>query len=149
MAWKKRLQMLAGTLSHLETLSLHQPWPVLLKTCLNSPDEEGPEGLTQFLLLEVRKLREQLRNSRMCERRLSQRCRMAEEERGRAERKAQELRHDRLQLERYVSLLSSHPVLRLWKKSQVRGWYSLISWVSDESWKKPIELSSLSNNVGS
>lgn len=56
--------------------------------------------MTQFLLLEVRKLREQLRNSRMCERRLSQRCRMAEEERSRAERKAQELRHDRLQLER-------------------------------------------------
>uniref|UniRef100_UPI003AAB36ED caspase recruitment domain-containing protein 10 n=1 Tax=Centroberyx gerrardi TaxID=166262 RepID=UPI003AAB36ED len=63
-------------------------------------DEEGPEGLTQFLLLEVRKLREQLRNTRMCERRLSQRCRVAEEERSRAERKAQELRHDRLQLER-------------------------------------------------
>ncbi|KAK9535492.1 hypothetical protein VZT92_007869 [Zoarces viviparus] len=63
-------------------------------------DEEGPEGLTQFLLLEVRKLMEQLRNSRMCERRLSQRCRMAEDERGRAERKAQELRQDRLQLDR-------------------------------------------------
>ncbi|KAI1884562.1 hypothetical protein AGOR_G00227670 [Albula goreensis] len=63
-------------------------------------DEEGPEGLTQFLLLEVRKLREQLRGSRMCERRLSQRCRVAEEERSRAERKAQELRQDRLQLER-------------------------------------------------
>lgn len=73
---------------------------------LHSTDEEGPEGLTQFLLLEVRKLREQLRNSRMCERRLSQRCRMAEEERGRAERKAQELRHDRLQLERWASLSS-------------------------------------------
>lgn len=65
-------------------------------------DEEGPEGLTQFLLLEVRKLREQLRNSRMCERRLSQRCRMAEEERSRAEHKAQELRHDKLLLERSV-----------------------------------------------
>lgn len=63
-------------------------------------DEEGPEGLTQFLLLEVRKLREQLRNSRMCERRLSQRCRMAEEERSRAEHKVHELRHDRLQFER-------------------------------------------------
>ncbi|KAM6966639.1 LOW QUALITY PROTEIN: caspase recruitment domain-containing protein 10 [Tautogolabrus adspersus] len=63
-------------------------------------DEEGPEGLTQFLLLEVRKLRDQLRSSRLCERRLSQRCRMAEEDRSRAERKAQELRHDRLQLER-------------------------------------------------
>ncbi|XP_035470514.2 caspase recruitment domain-containing protein 10 [Scophthalmus maximus] len=63
-------------------------------------DEEGPEGLTQFLLLEVRKLREQLRNSRMCERRLSQRCRVAEDERSRAERKTQELRHNRLQLER-------------------------------------------------
>ncbi|CAJ1075828.1 caspase recruitment domain-containing protein 10-like [Xyrichtys novacula] len=63
-------------------------------------DEEGPEGLTQFLLLEVRKLREQLRNSRLCERRLSQRCRMAEDERSRAERKAQDLRQDRLQLER-------------------------------------------------
>ncbi|XP_029365059.1 caspase recruitment domain-containing protein 10 isoform X2 [Echeneis naucrates] len=63
-------------------------------------DEEGPEGLTQFLLLEVRKLRGQLRNSRMCERRMSQRCRVAEEERSRAERKAQDLRHNRLQLER-------------------------------------------------
>lgn len=63
-------------------------------------DEEGPEGLTQFLLLEVRKLREQLRSSRVCERRLSQRCRVAEDERSRAERKAQELRQDRLQLER-------------------------------------------------
>ncbi|MEQ2251428.1 hypothetical protein ILYODFUR_010850 [Ilyodon furcidens] len=63
-------------------------------------DEEGPEGLTQFLLLEVRKLREQLRNSRMCERRLSQRCRVAEEDRSRAEHKAQELRHDKLLLER-------------------------------------------------
>ncbi|XP_011476805.1 caspase recruitment domain-containing protein 10 isoform X2 [Oryzias latipes] len=63
-------------------------------------DEEGPEGLTQFLLLEVRKLREQLRSSRLCERRLSQRCRVAEEERSRAERKAHGLRHDKLQLER-------------------------------------------------
>ncbi|XP_077476186.1 caspase recruitment domain-containing protein 10 isoform X2 [Stigmatopora argus] len=63
-------------------------------------DEEGPEGLTQFLLLEVRKLRVQLRNSRFCERRLSQRCRVAEEDRSRAERKTQEMRHDRLQLER-------------------------------------------------
>uniref|UniRef100_H2TNP3 CARD domain-containing protein n=1 Tax=Takifugu rubripes TaxID=31033 RepID=H2TNP3_TAKRU len=62
------------------------------------------EGLTQFLLLEVRKLRDQLRNSRMCERRLSQRCRVAEDERSRAERKAQELRHDRLQLERFAPL---------------------------------------------
>ncbi|KAJ8254347.1 hypothetical protein COCON_G00209590 [Conger conger] len=63
-------------------------------------DEEGPEGLTQFLLLEVRKLREQLRGTRLCERRLSLRCRVAEDERGRAERKMQELRHERLQLER-------------------------------------------------
>lgn len=66
-----------------------------------SADEEGPEGLTQFLLLEVRKLREQLRSSRLCERRLSQRCRVAEEERSRAERKAHGLRHDKLQLERF------------------------------------------------
>ncbi|XP_063072380.1 caspase recruitment domain-containing protein 10 isoform X2 [Engraulis encrasicolus] len=63
-------------------------------------EEDGPEGLTQFLLLEVRKLREQLRASRVCERRLSQRCRVAEEERSCAERKAQELRTDRIQLER-------------------------------------------------
>ncbi|XP_051569356.1 caspase recruitment domain-containing protein 11-like [Myxocyprinus asiaticus] len=63
-------------------------------------DEEGPEGLTQFLLVEVRKLREQLRCSRLCERRFSQRCRVAEEERSRAERKAQELLQDRIQLER-------------------------------------------------
>ncbi|XP_023685632.2 caspase recruitment domain-containing protein 10 isoform X1 [Paramormyrops kingsleyae] len=68
--------------------------------CSMLVDEEGPEGLTQFLLLEVRKLREQLRNSRQCDRRLSQRCRMAEEERGRAERRVQELRHNQLQLER-------------------------------------------------
>lgn len=40
----------------------------------------------------------------MCERRLSQRCRVAEDERSRAERKAQELRHDRLQLERFAPL---------------------------------------------
>lgn len=65
-------------------------------------DEEGPEGLTQFLLLEVRKLREQLRNTRLCERRLSQRCRVAEEERSHAERKVKDLRQDRLQQERYV-----------------------------------------------
>lgn len=64
-------------------------------------DEEGPEGLTQFLLLEVQKLRVQLQNSRMSECRLSQRCRVAEDDRSRAERKAQELRHDRLQLERF------------------------------------------------
>ncbi|XP_016345046.1 caspase recruitment domain-containing protein 10-like [Sinocyclocheilus anshuiensis] len=63
-------------------------------------DEEGPEGLTQFLLLEVRKLREQLHCSRVCERRLSQRCRMAEEDRSRVERKVQELRQDRIQQER-------------------------------------------------
>ncbi|XP_018593880.2 caspase recruitment domain-containing protein 10 [Scleropages formosus] len=68
--------------------------------CSMLVDEEGPEGLTQFLLLEVRKLREQLRSSRQCERRLSQRCRVAEEERSHAERRVQELRHDFLQLER-------------------------------------------------
>lgn len=71
--------------------------------CLCVVDEEGPEGLTQFLLVEVRKLREQLRMSRLCERRSSQRCRVAEEERSRAERKAQELRQDRIQLERWTS----------------------------------------------
>ncbi|TKS91539.1 Caspase recruitment domain-containing protein 10 CARD-containing MAGUK protein 3 [Collichthys lucidus] len=74
---------------------------------ISKADEEGPEGLTQFLLLEVRKLREQLRNSRMCERRLSQRCRMAEDERSRAERKAQDLRQDRLQQERLRQDLES------------------------------------------
>nr|XP_040047411.1 caspase recruitment domain-containing protein 10 isoform X1 [Gasterosteus aculeatus aculeatus] len=70
-------------------------------------DEEGPEGLTQFLLLEVRKLREQLRISRMYERRLSQRCRVAEDERSLADRKAQEQRQDRLQLERLRQDLES------------------------------------------
>ncbi|KAB5517566.1 hypothetical protein PHYPO_G00168630 [Pangasianodon hypophthalmus] len=68
--------------------------------CSMMLDEEGHEGLTQFLLLEVRKLREQLRNSRMCERRLSQRCRVAEDERSRVERKNQELRQEHSQLER-------------------------------------------------
>lgn len=68
--------------------------------CLCDVDEEGPEGLTQFLLVEVRKLREQLRMSRLCERRFSQRCRVAEEERNRSERKAKELQQDRIQLER-------------------------------------------------
>lgn len=78
------------------------PSPIYLHCCV-PPDEEGPEGLTQFLLLEVRKLREQLRGSRVCERRLSQRCRVAEEERSRAERKTLDLRHDRLQMERYTT----------------------------------------------
>ncbi|XP_066530084.1 caspase recruitment domain-containing protein 10 [Hoplias malabaricus] len=68
--------------------------------CSMMLDEEGPEGLTQFLLLEVNKLRAQLRCTRLCERRLSQRCRVAEDERSRAEKKAQDLRQDRAQLER-------------------------------------------------
>ncbi|XP_062843624.1 caspase recruitment domain-containing protein 10-like [Trichomycterus rosablanca] len=68
--------------------------------CSMMLDEEGPEGLTQFLLLEVRKLREQLRNSRMCERRFSQRCRVAEDERSRAEKKNQDFRQELSQLER-------------------------------------------------
>ncbi|KAF4080904.1 hypothetical protein AMELA_G00176890 [Ameiurus melas] len=67
---------------------------------ISKADEEGHEGLTQFLLLEVRKLRDQLRNSRMCERQLSQRCRVAEDERNRVERKNQELRQEHSQLER-------------------------------------------------
>lgn len=78
--------------------------PLLPPALCLSAEEDGPEGLTQFLLLEVRKLREQLRGSRLCERRLSQRCRVAEEERSRAERKAQELRADRIQLERYFEI---------------------------------------------
>ncbi|CAL8237178.1 unnamed protein product [Boreogadus saida] len=53
--------------------------------------EEGPEALTEFLLLEVKKLQEQLRNARLCERRLSKRCR--------AEGKAHDHRYERLQLE--------------------------------------------------
>ncbi|XP_053539999.1 caspase recruitment domain-containing protein 10 isoform X3 [Ictalurus punctatus] len=71
-----------------------------MQRCSMMLDEEGHEGLTQFLLLEVRKLRDQLRNSRMCERQLSQRCRVAEDERSRAERKNQELRQEHSQLER-------------------------------------------------
>lgn len=75
--------------------------------CLSvSTDEEGPEGLTQFLLLEVRKLREQLKNSRLCERRLTQQCRAAEEERTCAERKAQELLRDKQQVQRCVTKFS-------------------------------------------
>ncbi|TRY88402.1 hypothetical protein DNTS_018305 [Danionella cerebrum] len=71
------------------------PWSFTIQT-----NEEGPEGLTQFLLLELRKLREQLHCSRVCERRLSQRCRVAEEERSRAERRVQEMRQEHCQLER-------------------------------------------------
>ncbi|CAF91731.1 unnamed protein product, partial [Tetraodon nigroviridis] len=96
-----------GLQAFLESLEFYHPEQFTQLTgepptqrCSLILDEEGPEGLTQFLLLEVRKLREQLRNSRVCERRLSQRCRVAEDERSRAERKAQELRHDRLQMER-------------------------------------------------
>ncbi|XP_048847968.1 caspase recruitment domain-containing protein 10 isoform X3 [Brienomyrus brachyistius] len=96
-----------GLQAFLECLEFYHPEEYTYLTgrratqrCSMLVDEEGPEGLTQFLLLEVRKLREQLQNSRQCERRLSQRCRMAEEERGRAERRVQELRHNRLQLER-------------------------------------------------
>ncbi|XP_026201509.1 caspase recruitment domain-containing protein 10 isoform X2 [Anabas testudineus] len=102
-----RTQGQRGLQAFMESLEFYHPEQYTQLTgeqpthrCSLILDEEGPEGLTQFLLLEVRKLREQLRNSRMCERRLSQRCRMAEEERSRAERKAQELRHDRLQHER-------------------------------------------------
>ncbi|XP_054615839.1 caspase recruitment domain-containing protein 11 isoform X1 [Dunckerocampus dactyliophorus] len=102
-----RCQGQRGLQAFMESLEFYHPEQYTQLTgeqptqrCSLILDEEGPEGLTQFLLLEVRKLRAQLRNSRMCERRLSQRCRVAEEERGRAERKAQELRHDRLQLER-------------------------------------------------
>lgn len=102
-----RCQGQRGLQAFMESLEFYHPEQYTQLTgeqptqrCSLILDEEGPEGLTQFLLLEVKKLREQLRNSRLCERRLSQRCRMAEEERSRAERKAQELRHDRLQLER-------------------------------------------------
>ncbi|XP_022623216.1 caspase recruitment domain-containing protein 10-like [Seriola dumerili] len=102
-----RVQGQRGLQAFMESLEFYHPEQYTQLTgeqptqrCSLILDKEGPEGLTQFLLLEVRKLREQLRNSRMCERRLSQRCRMAEDERGRAERKAQELRHDRLQLQR-------------------------------------------------
>ncbi|KAJ3601575.1 hypothetical protein NHX12_032543 [Muraenolepis orangiensis] len=96
-----------GLQAFMESLEFYHPEQFTLLTgrqatqrCSLILDEEGPEGLTQFLLLEVKKLREQLRNTRLCERRLSQRCRVAEDERGRAERKAHDLRHDRLQLER-------------------------------------------------
>ncbi|XP_037544817.1 caspase recruitment domain-containing protein 11 [Nematolebias whitei] len=96
-----------GLQAFLESLEFYHPDQYIqltgkqpMQRCSLILDEEGPEGLTQFLLLEVRKLREQLRNSRLCERRLSQRCRMAEEERSRAERKAEELCHDKLLLER-------------------------------------------------
>ncbi|XP_027898216.1 caspase recruitment domain-containing protein 10 [Xiphophorus couchianus] len=102
-----RVQGQRGLQAFMESLEFYHPEQYTQLTgkppthrCSLILDEEGPEGLTQFLLLEVRKLREQLRNSRMCERRLSQRCRMAEEERSRAEHKAQELRHDKLLLER-------------------------------------------------
>uniref|UniRef100_A0A8C6SV69 Caspase recruitment domain family member 10 n=1 Tax=Neogobius melanostomus TaxID=47308 RepID=A0A8C6SV69_9GOBI len=102
-----RCQGQRGLQAFMESLEFYHPEQYTQLTgeqptqrCSLILDEEGPEGLTQFLLLEVKKLREQLRSSRLCERRLSQRCRMAEEERSRAERKAQELRHDRLQLER-------------------------------------------------
>ncbi|XP_076021198.1 caspase recruitment domain-containing protein 10 isoform X2 [Genypterus blacodes] len=96
-----------GLQAFMESLEFYHPEQYTLLTgqqptqrCSLILDEEGPEGLTQFLLLEVRKLREQLRNTRLCERRLSQRCRVAEEERSHAERKVQDLRQDRLQQER-------------------------------------------------
>ncbi|KAM6905071.1 caspase recruitment domain-containing protein 11 [Xenentodon cancila] len=102
-----RCQGQRGLQAFMESLEFYHPEQYTQLTgeqptqrCSLILDEEGPEGLTQFLLLEVRKLREQLRHSRLCERRLSQRCRVAEEERSRAEHKARELRHDRLQLER-------------------------------------------------
>ncbi|XP_051790880.1 caspase recruitment domain-containing protein 10-like [Erpetoichthys calabaricus] len=57
-------------------------------------DEEGPEGLTQFLLEEVKKLREQLKNSKLCEKRLSQRFRMVEEERRHAEQRLKQMQEE-------------------------------------------------------
>ncbi|KAL0992961.1 hypothetical protein UPYG_G00101530 [Umbra pygmaea] len=96
-----------GLQAFLESLEFYHPEQYTQLTgqqptqrCSIILDEEGPEGLTQFLLLEVRKLREQLRGSRLCERRLSQRCRLAEEERSQAERKTQDLQRERLQMER-------------------------------------------------
>ncbi|KAL4658045.1 caspase recruitment domain-containing protein 10-like isoform X2 [Arapaima gigas] len=96
-----------GLQAFMECLEFYHPEEFTLLTgrkptqrCSMLVDEEGQEGLTQFLLLEVQKLREQLKNSRQCERRLSQRCRVAEEDRSCAERRIQELWHDRLQLER-------------------------------------------------
>ena len=85
------------------------------------PDEEGPEALTQFLLLEVKKLREQLRNARLCERRLSKRCRAAEEERSRAEGKAHDHRYERLQLERWGAGTRGGGVFCVWVRALVHA----------------------------
>ncbi|XP_058875828.1 caspase recruitment domain-containing protein 10-like [Acipenser ruthenus] len=66
-------------------------------------DEEGPEGLTQFLLVEVKKLREQLKESRLAERRLSQRCRAVDEERRCGEERLRLLREERSRLDRLTA----------------------------------------------
>ncbi|MGH0150552.1 UNVERIFIED_CONTAM: hypothetical protein FKN15_018074 [Acipenser sinensis] len=66
-------------------------------------DEEGPEGLTQFLLVEVKKLREQLKESRLAERRLSQRCRAVDEERRCGEERLRLLREERARLDRLTA----------------------------------------------
>ncbi|CAL8264719.1 unnamed protein product [Gadus morhua 'NCC'] len=102
-----QLQGPRGLQAFMESLEFYHPEQFTLLTgqkatqrCSLILDEEGPEALTQFLLLEVKKLREQLRNARLCERRLSKRCRAAEEERSRAEGKAHDHRYERLQLER-------------------------------------------------
>ncbi|XP_024920068.1 caspase recruitment domain-containing protein 10 isoform X2 [Cynoglossus semilaevis] len=102
-----RTQGHRGLQAFMESLEFYHPQQYTQLTgeqptqrCSLILDEEGPEGLTQFLLLEVRKLREQLKNSRLCERRLTQQCRAAEEERTCAERKAQELLRDKQQVQR-------------------------------------------------
>ena len=60
-------------------------------TCLFSPaDEEGPEGLTQFLMTEVRRLREARKSQLQREQQLQARGRLLEEERARLEQRLRE-----------------------------------------------------------
>ncbi|XP_061829485.1 caspase recruitment domain-containing protein 11 [Nerophis lumbriciformis] len=89
-----------GLQAFMESLELYHPEQYTKLTgkratqrCSLILDEEGPQVLTQFLLVEVRQLRQQLQKSQRCERSVSRRCQVAEDER-------RELRHDRQVLQR-------------------------------------------------
>ena len=61
-----------------------------LFSALSLADEEGPEGLTQFLMTEVRRLREARKSQLQREQQLQARGRVLEEERAGLEQRLQE-----------------------------------------------------------
>lgn len=87
-----------GYEAFLEALEFYYPEHFTLLTgqeaaqrCSMILDEEGPEGLTQFLMTEVRRLREARKSQLQREQQLQSRCRVLEEERTGLEQRQREL----------------------------------------------------------